>query len=170
MAGYPSRALTSDQVAAIARVPNEIHCSFSSDTEIPLTTTLQKITVWTESDLSASVGVSESDGTFTVSTSAGVSLVVVRDYRNGDTNPADEVDATISFVINNEEYETNTAIIPPATNPGGDGTLTKTTPFLLPVASGDQFEIYVSAEDNDADPEDASLTGIKFTVIPAYAT
>jgi len=142
--------------------------SYVNDTGLTLTTTPQLVTGYDVSDLLTPEGVTESDGVFTATKSGGVLVNVTRTYKNSDTNPSDEVDVTIDMRINGLSVFTNKLPIPPATNPGGDGAMVIPTTFPLRAAKGDYFEIYVSAKDDGADPENARLVRLSVTITPAF--
>lgn len=167
--GNPSR-LTIEQSDAIARIPNEIHGDWEFDVGLTLTTVPQLVSVWTACTLSTAVGVTEDTGVFTTTDHAGVRLILERSYANSDANPTDEVLATIDLRKNNVSVQSYSAVIPPASNPGGDGTLSITDPFVFEVTDTDEWTIYVSASDNGGNPVNARLTRMRLSIAPVYAT
>lgn len=163
-------ALTKEQEEKITDTPPRLYGTWSFTGPLALTTTLTKVTGWVvNSDLSP-VGVSLINDSIVLSKSAVIEYILERSYRNGDANPADEVDATVEIRKNGVPVFTNTAPISPATNPGGDGVLPITGAFEDAGEVGDSYEMWVSGIDGGANPSDANLSRARLSVKAIFSS
>lgn len=138
------------------------YCDYALTAPQALTSTLTKVTGYTQKITPQNI--TESGGTFTSSFDGIAKLTLERFYTNRVASPATVVTVTIELRKNGLPILSRTATIGNQTSQGGPGTLPVTTPFLLPITSGDTFEIYVSAEDGGATPSDTELTNLEFVV------
>ena len=166
---YPKSGLSTEQVEAIARIPMEHHCAYELSVPLLLTTTPQLITNWVSSTISPPVGVVQNGGIFTTSVPSGVLVILERTYKNGDKRPDEEIQVTITINSGGNVVFTSTLPIPPAVLNRGDGVLSVTDPFLIPVSVGSEFGVFVSASEAGATPTDTSLVRARLTSTAVYA-
>lgn len=139
------------------------YCDYSLAPNLTLTATPQLLTGWFAEI--APNGISESLGVFTIASDGIYNVTLERIYENDDNNPADQVFVTIQVFANDGTGAAlifdRTAPIPSATAGDEPAILSFTTPANRPITAGTTFEIYVSAVDGAASPEDTRLINAK---------
>lgn len=137
------------------------YCSYSSDTNILLTTTFQKVTVW--SPLITPVNITESSGTFTAVEDGIYEWHLERIYKNTDKTPSDVVMIYLEVRKNGSTVFSRTSPIMSATANDEPCIAMFNSPFILEVTANDYFEFYVRGEDDGSNPNDTSLIIMQLT-------
>ena len=144
---------------------NKAYCDYATSTSIPLTTTLTAVGGWAKGGQVDAVNIAVSGSEFTCSSLGILSASLSRVYENTDNNPADQVTVTIAIVKNGDTLNPEfTATVPIGSATAGDEPAPPgyTDPFLIRVEDvTDYYEIYVSGQDDGADPQETNLIRMK---------
>lgn len=155
-------------VATVDMVPENIpsaYCDYSVAPNLTLTTAEQLLTGWTAETVA--VGISELNGIITADVDGVYNITLERIYENDDNNPALKVNVSIVVYADDQQGGgpiiafQRTAPISSATAGDEPAILAFSTPANRPVTAGTEFSVYVSAEDNGANPQDTRLIRAK---------
>lgn len=148
------------------------HCDYSTTTEVNLTVAEQKVTDWGVTGNLLPVGVTVSDGTFTVTESAIFNTGIERTYLNYDRDPTVPVIVSLRVVATyngtTAEIMNRTLPISASTAINEPGSLTPFSRQNLQIPAGTTFEVFVSANEGGADPEDVRLVRMGISANSIY--
>jgi len=136
-----------------------MYFDIASNPSLPLTSTPQLISGWTQ--VIPSVGVSVSDGSITFSESGILQVSLERVYQNNDQNPTLVVEVDVDVRKNGVSLFSQKNIISTATNINEPAIASFTSVGIREISTDDSFEIYISATDGVTEPQSTLLKSIR---------
>lgn len=159
--GKMGRKLVVDENEQNLIYENIAYCGYTTNPNILLTTTFQKVIGWTE--LVAPVNTTHSNGTFKSLIDGIFEWHLERIYTNADNSPLMPITLALEVRKNGISVFNRELIIGAATNPSEPNASAFTSPFIFAISANDTFEFFVKASMGAVNPISTRLVRMQMT-------